>query len=148
MTAKTFATWFSLCLPIACLFAQSPQQPVPDRNSGGASLARFAGAWKGVCADGKEFVVLTLKEGGSGIGGTISLGNFQGQEGQCASVVNPPSDEHAMQVTDAHLQGAVLAFKGASGSQFEMTVAGADGARLKFLGTPVENNPWDLKRAK
>jgi len=123
-------------------------QPVPERNSNGASLARFAGTWKGICADGKEFVVLTLKEAGSAIGGTVSLGNFQGPEGQCASVVDPPSDGHAMQVSDAHLQGEVLAFKGARGSQFEMTVVSAEGARLKFLGTPVEQRPWDLKRAK
>jgi hypothetical protein len=28
-----------------------------------------------------------------------------------------------------------------------MTVTGTEGARLKFLGTPVEDNPWELKKS-
>ena len=110
-------------------------------------MQRFAGAWKGFCADGKAFVILNLNQAGSDIGGTISLGNFQGGEGQCSRVVDGPSEAHAMKVTDAQLHGAVLAFKGRGGAEFEMTIAGAEGARLKFLGTPVEESPWELKRS-
>jgi hypothetical protein len=29
-----------------------------------------------------------------------------------------------------------------------MSVIGDDAAALKFLGTPVESNPWKLKRTK
>lgn len=29
-----------------------------------------------------------------------------------------------------------------------VTVPGAEDARLKFLGTAVEDNPWELKRAR
>jgi hypothetical protein len=42
-----------------------------------------------------------------------------------------------MKLTDVQLRSAVLAFKGRQGVEFEMTIADADGARLKFLGTPV-----------
>lgn len=46
------------------------------------------------------------------------------------------------------LRGTVLAFKGSQRAEFEMTLVGTEGARLKFLGTPVEDKPWELKRAK
>ena len=111
-------------------------------------MSSFIGTWKGVCADGKEFVILTLNQNGADIGGTISLANMTGEDGQCAMVVNPPSPEHAMRISDARLEGTVLAFKGSPRAEFEMTVSGPEGARLKFLGTPVEDKPWDLKKAK
>lgn len=146
MKVKTLTAMLPLPLLIAGLFAQSPQRPVPEENSA-TSLKRFVGTWKGLCADGKEFVVLTLTQAGNEIGGTISLGNFKGDEGQCARVVDPPTPAHAMKVSDAQLRGADLAFKGRGGTAFEMSIAGTGGARLKFLGSPVEDNPWELKKA-
>jgi hypothetical protein len=146
MTIKTFAAGFTLPLLIAGLFAQSSPQPVQEKDSG-ASLKRFVGTWKGFCADGKEFVVLILNQAGSDIGGTISLGKFEGPEGQCTSVVDLPAEAHAMKITDAQLRGGVLAFKGRGGVEFEMTVRSDEGAQLKFLGTPVEENPWVLKKS-
>jgi hypothetical protein len=89
-----------------------------------------------------------LNEVGASVGGSISVGNFKGPEGQCTNVVDSPSEEHAMKVTDAQSRSGVLAFKGARGAQFEMTLDGAEDAQLKFLGTPVEDNPWKLKRAR
>jgi len=53
-----------------------------------------------------------------------------------------------MKVSDARLRGTVLAFKGSQRVEFEMTLVSAEEARLKFLGTPVEDKPWELKRAK
>lgn len=108
----------------------------------------FAGTWKGVCADGKEFVVLTLNWDGAGLGGTIRLANMQGEDGQCATVVDPPSPEHAMKISDVQLRGKVLGFKGSEHAEFEMSLAGEESARLKFLGTPVEDKPWELKKAR
>jgi len=52
-----------------------------------------------------------------------------------------------MKITDAQMKAKGLAFKGSPRAQFEMTLVGADGARLKFLNTPVEDTPWQLKRS-
>jgi hypothetical protein len=53
-----------------------------------------------------------------------------------------------MKVSAAQLQGAALAFKAGEHAQFEMTITSPDSAKLKFLGTPVEKQPWELKRSK
>ena len=79
--------------------------------------------------------------------GTISIANIKGDEGQCAVVVDPPSPNHAMKITDAQIKAKVLAFNGNQRAQFEMTLVGANGARLKFLDTPVEYTPWELSRS-
>jgi len=147
MAAKTFAGSFSLFVLMTGLLAQSSPQPVPEKDRNGAALKQFVGTWKGFCADGKEFVVLILKRAGTGLGGTVSIGNFEGPEGQCTKVADGPSEEHAMKVTDVQLQGAVLRFKGTRSAEFEMSIVDTQGARLKFLGTPVETNPWELKKS-
>jgi len=51
------------------LRAQSDASGPP--NAGAA----FAGMWKGVCQDGKAFILLTLRSTSNQIEGTISLGN-------------------------------------------------------------------------
>jgi len=139
---------FSVPFLLAVFFVQPARQLAQESRRDDSSLRSFVGTWKGVCADGKEFVVLTLNQNGAGIEGTVSLANMQGEGGQCATVVNPPSEEHAMKVSDAQLRGTALAFKGSPRAEFEMTIAGSEGARLKFLGTPVEDKPWELKRVK
>lgn len=53
-----------------------------------------------------------------------------------------------MKIHDVQLREKALAFKGAGQTAFEMSVIGDDAAALKFLGTPVESNPWKLKRTK
>ncbi len=146
MIAKTLA--FSLPFLLTVLFVQPTRHLAQESARDGTSLRSFVGTWRGVCADGKEFVVLTLNQDGADIGGTVSLANMKGEDGQCATVVNPPSEEHAMKISDAQLRGTVLAFKGSQRAVFEMTIAGTEGARLKFLRTPVEDKPWELKRVK
>ena len=113
-----------------------------------ADSRAFVGHWKAVCADGKEFVLLDLVANGTGIGGTISLGNTGGEEGQCAYVVNPPNPQHAMKITDAAVKESTLHFRGAGRMDFEMRLKNNDQAELKFMGTPVEDHPWVLRRAK
>lgn len=117
-------------------------------SSDGASGSRFVGEWKGTCADGKPFVLLTLRQEEGAITGNVEIANMQGAEGQCESVTDPPSKEHAMAISDAHLTVKVLTFNGPRDTKFEMTTTGANSARLKFLGTPVEDNPWTLERVK
>lgn len=131
-------------LVLAGYLLMQPQiQMAQDRSQESA----FAGSWKGVCADRKPFVLLTVRVTGSDVTGTISLANMKGDEGQCEMVVDLPSPDQAMKITDAQLKAKVLVFKGSGRMQFEMSLVGADGAQLKFLGTPVENNPWKLTRS-
>lgn len=149
MTKVKRAVTFSP-LPVLLMFVlvQPTLQRAQEKGRDNAALKQFAGAWKGVCADGKEFVVLSLHLSRSDIVGTISLANMKGQDGQCDAVVNPPSPDHAMKISDAQLKGNALAFRGSQRAAFEMTVVGTESARLKFVDTPVENNPWQLTRAK
>jgi hypothetical protein len=98
MITKTLTATFSLCLVAAGLLGQSSHQPVQNKVSKDASIKQFIGTWKAVCADGKAFVVLVLNQAGTDVGGTISIGNFTGQEGQCTSVVAAPTEAHANEV--------------------------------------------------
>ena len=147
MTSKTLASTISLLLCLTFLFLHAAL-PAAEETSGGDSFKPFIGTWKGICADGAEFIVLKLGPGGNELAGTVSIANMSGPKGQCGAVIDAPTDEHAMKLHDVQLQGKSLAFKGAGQTAFEMNVVGDDDARLKFLGTPVEGNPWKLKRAK
>ena len=108
----------------------------------------FLGTWKGICTDGGEFIILKFGPSGSDLSGTVSIANMGGANGQCATVNDPPTDEHAMKLHDIQLHGKTLAFKGSGQTAFEMSILSQDEATLKFLGTPVENHPWKLKRVK
>ena len=147
MTSKTFAPTISLFLGLTFLLLHAGL-PVAQEAGGGALFKPFVGTWKGICTDGAEFIVLKLGASGNELAGTVSIANMSGAKGQCGSVIDPPTDEHAMKLHDVQLQGKSLAFKGAGQTAFEMNVVADDDARLKFLGTPVESNPWKLKRVK
>ena len=60
------------------------------------------------------------------------------------------SPEHAQKITDVKLKDdGSLSFKGAKRedgtyNEFEMKLFGGNEAKLKFMGTPVEKNPWHL----
>lgn len=145
MTSKTLATVCELFLFATALL---PGQLTAQDTNGTNLLKPFLGAWKGICADGQEFVVLKLVQNGTETAATVSIANMGGANGQCATVNDPPTDEHAMQMHDFQLHGKSLAFKGSGQTAFEMSVSSDDEAILKFIGTPVENNPWKLKRVK
>ena len=146
MTRISLPTKLSLLLSVAALFL--PPLQVAQQSNGSASLKPFVGTWKGTCADGAEFVVLKLTQSGNGMAGTVSIANMNGANGQCVAVMDPPTEEHAMKIHDAQLRQRALAFKGAGQTAFELSTVSDDQATLKFLGTPVENNPWKLKRTK
>ena len=147
MTTKPLPRRLSLFLGVTALFLH-PALQVAQQAEGSASLKPFVGTWKGTCADGAEFVVLKLSQSGNEMAGTVSIANMNGANGQCAAVIDHPTEEHAMKIHDAQLRQKALAFKGAGQTAFEMSVVGDDEATLKFLGTPVESNPWKLKRPK
>jgi hypothetical protein len=80
------------------------------------------------------------------VAGTASIANMQGGGGQCEEVIDPPADEHAMKIHDAAFHEKTLSFKGSGTTAFEMNLTSDNDAQLKFLGTPVEKNPWKLRR--
>src|SRR5215471_4309610 len=147
MTRKPLPAKLSLFLGVAALLLH-PALQVAQQAESSASLKPFVGTWKAICADGAEFVVLKLSQSGNEMAGTVSIANMNGENGQCATVIDPPAGEHAMKIHEAQLREKALAFKGAGQTAFEMSVVGDDEATLKFLGTPVESNPWKLKRTK
>ena len=71
---------FFLPLLLMVFFVQPTRQMAQERGRDGTSLRSFIGTWKGVCADGQDFVVLALHQDGADIGGTVSLANMQGEE--------------------------------------------------------------------
>jgi len=109
-------------------------------------LGSFAGTWRGICQDGHPFVILTLKVNGKDLVGDISIANMTGDNGQCVAVTDLPSPEHAMKISGAKVTDAILSFHASSHAQFRMALDDAKTAKLKFLGTPVENSPWRLTR--
>jgi hypothetical protein len=133
-------------VPVAALAVTLPWTQLAQKNEADAGLSSFAGTWRGICQDGNPFVILSFKVTGSELVGDIRIANMSGDSGQCTRVVNPPSPQHAMKVTGARLEGKTLSFQGSPTAQFEMSLEGAAGARLKFLGTPVEDTPWQLTR--
>ena len=147
MTRKPLPTKLSFFLCVTA-FLLHPALHVAQQTEGSATLKSFVGTWKGTCADGAEFIVLKLSQSGNDIAGTVSIANMNGANGRCAAVNDPPTEEHAMKIHDAQLREKALAFKGAGQTAFEMSIVSDDEATLKFLGTPVENNPWKLKRSK
>lgn len=119
-----------------------------DSEPAAGSLKPFLGLWKGVCADGKDFVIVALEQGDDGaLGGTIRIANMRGgEDGQCTTVVDPPSEKHALKVSGGKIIGPALRFQGAKRLEFEMTVLDAGTAKLIFVGTASEENPWKLER--
>lgn len=147
MARRRLSTKLSLFLGVTALLFH-PTLQVAQQAEGSGSLKPFVGIWKGTCADGAEYVVVKLSQSGNEMAGTVSIANMSGPDGQCVSVTDPPNSEHAMKIHDVQLREKALMFKGARQTAFEMSVVGDNDAMLKFLGTPVESNPWKLKRVK
>jgi hypothetical protein len=147
MARRLLPTRISLFLGVTILLFH-PTLQVAQQIEGNASLKPFAGIWKGTCADGAVYVVLKMSQSGNEMVGTVSIANMSGPDGRCVAVTDPPTDEHAMKIHDVQLRERALMFKGTGQTAFEMSVISDDEATLKFLGTPVESNPWKLKRMK
>lgn len=148
MRKEKYCSLYWLPMLLTVLFVLPAAEWAQTGSGDGTSLNRFEGNWKGICADGKPFVLLTLRHEAGAMTGTLEIANMQGSEGQCESVTDPPSKDHAMHVSDSRVNGKALTFNGSANAKFEMTTAGPNSARLKFLGTPVEENPWTLERVK
>jgi hypothetical protein len=108
------------------------------QNNGGDSSASFAGTWKGICQDGAPFVILSITVSGKDLVGDISIANMHGENGQCETVTDAPSPQHAMKISSARVDGGAFRFQGSEKARFEMSLLDAQTATLKFLNTPVE----------
>ena len=128
----------------AAFLAALPLTLLAQSSAADQPLTDFAGTWRGICQDGNPFVILSVQVSGGTLAGDISIANMQGGNGQCATVTDPPSPEHAMKIDGAKVQGNVFSFQGSPKARFEMSLVGTQTARLKFLGTPVEDTPWKL----
>jgi hypothetical protein len=139
---KTF-----LLFVAAAILAMLPLTLSVQSSAADQPLTDFAGTWKGICQDGNPFVILTIGVSGGALAGDISIANMQGGNGQCATVTDPPTAEHAMKIDGAKVQGNTLSFQGSPKARFEMSLVDTQTARLKFLGTPVEDTPWKLVKS-
>jgi hypothetical protein len=129
------------------LLAALPFALMAQKSAADHPLADFAGTWRGICQDGNPFVILSVKVSGETLAGDISIANMNGGNGQCATVMDPPTPEHAMKIAGAKVQGNIFSFQGSPKARFEMSLVGNQTARLKFLNTPVEDTPWQLVKS-
>ena len=137
--------FFRIVVMVALLTALSTL--IAQNKGADDTLPSFAGTWRGICQDGNSFVILSIKVSGRDLVGDISIANMQGGNGQCAKVIDPPSPQHAMKIDDAKVEGNIFSFQGSPKARFEMSLVDAQTARLKFLGTPVEETPWQLVKS-
>jgi hypothetical protein len=144
--ARTFL-FFRIFVPVAALAMTLPWTQLAQNSGPDEGLSSFVGTWRGICQDGNPFVILSCKVNGRDLTGDISLANMNGDNGQCTTVIDPPSPQHAMKISGVKVEGKTLSFQGSPKARFEMSLAGAQTAKLKFLGTPVEDTPWQLTRS-
>lgn len=111
----------------------------------------FAGMWRGVCQDGKAFVLLTLKSTSNEIEGTISLGNVslgssaENKSGTCTAT-DPASPDHSASIKDAVVVGQKLTFQSSRGPRVEIILTSRDTAKLSFPGTPMEDASFEIHK--
>lgn len=136
-----------LPLAMALLAVALPWTLFAQNNGSDGSSASFAGTWKGICQDGNPFVILSITVSGKDLVGDISIANMHGENGQCETVTDAPSPQHAMKISSAKVEGSIFRFQGSEKARFEMSLLGAQTATLKFLNTPVEDKPWQLVKS-
>ena len=104
-----------------------------------------------MCPDGKAFILLELRSTVNKIDGSISLGNVSlansgvNKGGSC-TVTDPASPDHSAPINDAVVDGQKLTFASSRGQQVEVILTSQDTARLKFLGTPMEQTSFEIDK--
>lgn len=131
-------TWTRLALLIiGALFAFSAQ-----------AEDKFAGTWKGEY-NGKTYVIVTLKQGGGTLSGTIRLGDINtDKDGEITGVEREA--DHEYEILDPKIVSGKLRFRSedtdGSTLQYEMTAVDDTHAGLQLLGSPVPIRPFRLKK--
>ena len=139
-----------LCVLFVAISAPLLQAQSDASGTSGARAA-FSGMWKGVCQDGKTFILLTLRSTSNEIDGTVSLGNVAlgdsaGSKGGTCTSTDPASRDHSMSIKDAVVHGQKLTFECSRGPQVEMILTSRDTAMLRFPGTPMENASFEIHK--
>lgn len=138
-----------LCLgsvgPLVCnLSAQADAAALPNPTV-------FAGTWKGVCQDGKPFVLITLRFVANKVEGTISLGDIHlgnpatNGAGTCTATT-PANAEHSMPILSAMVDGKRLVFD-SRGPQLEMILTGETTAQLRFPSESMAASYFEIRKA-
>lgn len=98
--------------------------------------------------------MVDLQLDGAQLGGTVSIGNMQGDNtGACLMVLAPPSPEHSQRISSVSAKQDILSFNGAKRpdgtfARFELKETGEGKGELKLLDTPVADHPWQLVKAR
>jgi hypothetical protein len=137
-----------LLIAISAPLLRAQSFPSGPSNAGAA----FAGMWKGVCQDGKAFILLTLRSTSNEIEGTISLGNVSlgasaGNKGGTCTATDPASRDHSTSIKDVIVDGQKLTFESSRGPQVEIILTSRDTAKLRFPGTPMEDASFEIHKA-
>jgi hypothetical protein len=122
-----------------------------DASRSSDTRAAFSGRWKGVCQDGKAFILLTLRSTSNEIEGTLSLGNVTlgdsaGNNGGTCTATDPASRNHSTSIKDAAVDGQKLTFESSRGPRIEIILTSRDTARLRFPGTPMEHASFEIHK--
>jgi hypothetical protein len=139
---------------LVCVLWIAATGPLLQAQSNGSSAnggALFAGTWKGVCQDGKAFILLELRSTANKIEGSMSLGNVSladsgANKGGSCTVTDPASPDHSAPIKDAVVDGQKLTFESSRGQQVEVILTSQDTARLKFPGTPMEQTSFEIHK--
>jgi hypothetical protein len=120
-------------------------------TSASSSGAPFAGIWKGVCQEGKAFILLDLKFVSNKIEGSVSLGNVSlGDPGSVKSgtctVTDAATRDHSTSIKDAVVDGPKLTFDSLPGPQVEIVLTSPDIGKLRFPGTPMETASFEIHK--
>ena len=141
----------SLLVCVLSIAASGPFLQAQSNASSSSSGTLFAGAWKGVCQDGKAFILLELRSTANKIEGSMSLGNVSladsgtNKGGSCA-VTDPANPDHSTSIKDALVDGQKLTFKSSPGPQVEIILTSQATAKLRFPGTPMEQASFEIRK--
>jgi hypothetical protein len=138
-----------LLVCVLLIAASGPLLQAQCNGSNGGAL--FAGTWKGVCQDGKAFILLELRSTANKIEGSMSLGNVSladsgANKGGSCTVTDPASPDHSASIKDAVVDGRKLTFESSRGQQVEVILTSQDAAKLKFPGTPMERTSFEIHK--
>ena len=128
------------------LSAQSDASRAPNAPT----AASFAGTWKGVCQDGKAFVLITLHFVANRVEGTLSLGNVNlgspgaNGAGTCTAT-EPATAEHSLPILRTMIAGNRLILD-SRGPELEMILTGESTAQLRFPSESMAASYFEIRR--
>ena len=120
------------------------------RPANAPTAASFAGTWKGVCQDGKPFVLITLRFVANKVEGTLSLANVKlgdpaaNGAGACTAT-DPVTADHSIPILRTMIAGNRLVLD-SQGPELEMILTGESTAQLKFPGESTAATYFNIRR--